>query len=319
MHWDRILETHDQRFSLQNLRGSLPMRSTLIHCDGYDWIIVGSNGFIGAALTRALAGREIDRSRSRQNIITHIEHEHDQYLNATYWLLQNNDSGRPCKLLFCAGKGGFSLLESQANQQYRVFERFSNAIGDFSRIHKVVLISSLGAHCSRIESPYRTLIEQKEACLDLYLPAKSLILRLPSMYGSSQTTKTFHGLIGVMYQKSRLGQSTEITATLRTRRNYLSINRLATIFSRPARQHDFLNHLGIVNVQASYGLSIHEICASFFQAMQKRPRIVLKEPRLIDAEDHFPFRLQGARLILDDNLSEWIKWQQNLYSLPFLS
>jgi len=120
----------------------------------------------------------------------------------------------------------------------------------------------------------------------------------------------------VMHKNLRERRSTDIYARMETRRNYLSMNQLATHLLRPQAEGYCLDRSGIVNVQAAISLSVFELCRRFFKSVHLLPLVRLREPSPIDAEDHHPSRLPDAKLIINDQVEEWIKWQWMRPSLP---
>jgi hypothetical protein len=289
------------------------MLTTLVRHERHDWLIIGSNGAIGSEVTYVLANSSTDTTSA---CIQSKEYAHSSYTEASIDLVQRHNSRAPLRILYCGGKGGFSLNETSCAQQYQDFEYFCEAIKQTPRLEKVILISSLGVQCSSLESPYRSLMAKKENSIVRHLADKSLILRLPSIYGYNRHTRRHHGLIGVMHRNLRQRKSTDIYARMETRRNYLSISHLVPELLRSKPGGRCIDGRGIVNVQAAISLSVFDLCKCYFHSIHLRPCVRLKTPSPIDAEDHHPSRLTDAKLIINDQLCAWIKWQWMRHSLP---
>lgn len=292
------------------------MRSAIVIGNTCDWIIVGSSGFIGSHFLHSLSGTDAGHDSCQPNVVS-LTHHYSESADVLSSLVTRYSSGNQIRVIYCAGKGGFSLSAAHALEQAYDFQKFISNISVNVEISQFILISSLGAHCSNIESPYRTLVMQKEADTILYLPDRSLILRLPSMYGCSIASHSFHGLIGIMYRNILLRKPTTITSRLGTRRNYLSMNNLSANLRNHRTNSFILDRYGHLNIQASLELTIHEICSCFHSVLHYRPEVLLGGIRVIDAEDHYPSRLYDARITLNDNLPSWIQWQQTRCSLLF--
>lgn len=284
------------------------METTLLSGPSHDWLVVGSNGAIGSHLTSALLRSQyIDGCRP----IDVRVHTHDSYLEASLDLALGRSTTQPLRLLFCAGRGGFSLPQASAEKQHQAFERFCDLLTLSVPIDKFILISSLGAQCSKLGTAYSHLVRNNERIVLAGFGGQSLILRLPSLYGFHERKRSYHGLIGIVLRNLKVRSPTGIYSRLETRRNYLSIRRLADLLVRDRPCGAFLEANGCLNVQSSIGLSIFDVCASFFRVVKQRPILKLMEHSLVDAEHHYPSLLHGAKLVINDSIDEWVKWQWN--------
>jgi nucleoside-diphosphate-sugar epimerase len=271
-------------------------------------LVVGSNGAIGHALTRALVQSSfVEGGRPPEVII----HAHDAYAQASLDLLQFRSDARPLRLLYCGGRGGFSLGATSAEQQHQVFAEFCRRLPRSFGLEKFVLISSLGAQCSGMETPYSQLVRSNEEAVLTNFGEHSLILRLPSIYGYHDRAQRYHGVIGVILRNLRFRRQTGIYARLETRRNYLSIHRLAPLLVRERMGGGLVEGQGCLNIQSSISLSIFDVCTAFFRAVRQRPVLKLMQHSLVDEEHHYPSRLHGARVIVNDPIGEWVSWQWN--------
>lgn len=290
------------------------MLSSFLHSQNRDWLVVGSNGSIGSEILHSL---ELACAPEAAKPTLSCHHSHNDYGQAADRLLQDHSRGQPLRIVFCGGRGGFSLSDVSADEQQKAFEDFCRGLRNQHSLEKVVLISSLGAHCSEISSAYRRLVFTKEENVMDHLPGRNLILRLPSMYGWNRGGRRHHGLIGVLLRHLRLRRSTDIYARMETRRNYLSMNQLGPLLLRAGMGGICLDRLGIVNIQATLNLSIFDICTSFFRTTHLRPTVRLMEPSRVDAENHYPTLLNDANMMIHDRLDAWIKWQWHHPSRSF--
>lgn len=135
------------------------METTLLSGPGHDWLVVGSNGAIGSKPVRALRrSSHIDRRRPWMCGFTATA----SYVKASLDLLPSRSGCNPLRLLFCAGKGGFSLADASAEKQYQAFDTFCRLLTRSVDLGKFVFVSSLGAQCSRTGAPYSQLICRNE-------------------------------------------------------------------------------------------------------------------------------------------------------------
>jgi len=284
------------------------METTLLPAPECDWLVLGSNGSVGSEVTRALVRSSyIDGSRPA---VVRI-HPRESYAEASLDLVRSRASCHPLRLVFCAGNGGFSLAQASAEQQYKVFGKFCRLLASSVAIDKFVLVSSLGAHCSKLGVPYSKLVRGNEEAVLANFGERALILRFPSLYGFNDRAQRYHGLIGVILQNLQIRCPTVIYARLETRRNYLSIRRLATLLVRGRPDGALLEAIGCLNIQSSINLSVFDVCNSFFRTVRQRPILKLIEPSLADAEHHYPGAVDGASVIVNDPIGEWVSWQWN--------
>jgi hypothetical protein len=282
------------------------MLSSYLQTATHDWLIVGSNGSIGSELTHGL---RCFGGPGQDGPMDSHPHASEDYVSACLLLAHRHASDRPLRVVFSGGKGGFSLSEESCYQQERAFSEFCQRIEQVARLDKLILISSLGAHCSKLASAYLRLVLFKEKCQLQHLGPKSLILRLPSMYGWNRHERRHHGLIGVLYRHLRLRRTTDIYARMETRRNYLCMNQLSPLLLRAGIEGSVLERSGVINIQAAINLSIVDVCGSFLRATRQRPSLRLMTPSQVDAEHHYPTLLDGDKLIVNDHLDAWIKSQ----------
>lgn len=291
------------------------MESTLLCSPSRDWLIVGSNGSIGSELTGALLssipGNDLLSAACRV-------HPHQAYPEHALALLRTRRGHRPLRLLFCGGKGGFSLTQENAARQHEVLRDFCHRLGQSEALEKFIFISSLGAHCSRLEGSYSHLIRSNEETVLGTFGNRSLVLRLPSIYGYNERSRRYHGLVGVMLRNMRIRRLTNIYARLETRRNYLSIHRLAPLLVRRHGAGGLLDRTGCLNIQATIGLSIFDVGTHFFRAIKQRPILKLARHSLLDEEHHYPVALAGAKFVVIDPIAEWVslEWKRSVPLSP---
>jgi hypothetical protein len=128
------------------------------------------------------------------------------------------------------------------------------------------------------------------------------------MYGYNFISKRYHGLVGAILKNLSQCRTTRIYARLETRRNYLSVGKLASSLFHVRPGGALIERSGCLNVQSSVSLSIFDVCHCFFQAIRRRPMLMLVRHAVVDAEHHFPSGLQGAKLMINDPVIEWIRW-----------
>ena len=249
-------------------------------------------------------------SRKTLSALRTIDHPIESYLDAVQVLIQAESSdARPLRIVFCAGKGGFSLDQSSAALQAKMFESLCNQLRYESSIEKLIFISSLGARCSKLPSPYQSLMRTNEKVALSVFPDRSLILRMPSLYGVNSHSNSLHGLIGLMLANLRRRVPTDIYSHLETRRNYLSICSISKYLRGNFAMDDLFRRKGVLNIQASSSKSVYEISSHFWRAVRLRPILRLRNPEPLSSEYHFPYKLDGARLIIRDDVESWIKAQ----------
>lgn len=287
------------------------MQSALFNSATSHWLVVGSNGLIGSDIATAL---------HRSSLLTASpplllnDYDPSQYVRANLEFL-NGIPLQGLRILFCAGRGGFSIGNEIAEHQIGQWQAFCQQLKDTRLpVEKIIFISSLGCACSELTCPYTHLVQAQEAFLLDTWNEQALIIRLPSMYGYNRSKMKYGGLIGVMMQNLKLRRSTSIYARMETRRNYLSSQRMASTLFADANLHHLCRQ-GILNIQASLSMTIYDVCSMMFQATRKRPCITLQKQRVIDSESHFPSTLKDAKLVINDNLKSWIR-QEWIKSVP---
>ena len=287
------------------------METTLLSSSWRDWLVVGSNGAIGSELTKALF---LECSRKSDCSLHRIQHSHGAYASIARKLVHRRGKvRRPLRLLFCGGKGGFSLSRESGEEQREAFRSFCEGLDHLDDLDKFIYVSSLGAHCSRIQSTYSSLIWENEQVVRSAFGRQSLILRFPSMYGYNQRERRYHGLVGVIFRNLRIRCPTRVYARLETRRNYLSIHRLAPLLVRDKAGGGLLDERGEVNIQSTMSLSVFDVCTHFFRAIKQRPTLKLVQHSALDEEHHYPSALAGAKFCINDPIGEWVSlhWKRS--------
>lgn len=293
------------------------MESTLLIGSRHDWLVVGSNGAIGSEMTQALR----QSSQTNKMYAPKVEiHSRSKYSESVFRAIKARRNPRPLRLLFCAGKGGFSLSQNLADQQEKEFAEFYSKLTFLPSLEKMVYVSSLGAHCSRIKSPYSNLIKKNEKGLLSSLSSRSLIIRVPSVYGYNEYSKRYHGLIGILLSNLRTNSPTSIYSHFSTRRNYISIRHLA---QKLVCEHlEKINHdeHGCLNVQAPASLSVLDVCSIITKITKRRPALRPMPASILDAEHHWPNAVSGAKIVISDSVKEWVhfQWHRTPRSCPSL-
>lgn len=202
-------------------------------------------------------------------------------------------SGGHCPFFSAAGRGVSLSCESGAEER-EAFGSFCEGLDHLDDLDNFIYVSSLGVHCSRIQSPYSSLIWEIEQVVRSALGRQSLILRFSSTYGYNQRKRRYHGLVGVIFRNLRIRCPTRIYARSETRRNYLSIHRLAPLLVRDKTGGGLLDEKGEVNIQSTVSLSVLDVCTHFFRAIEQRPILKLELHSALDREHHYPNALVGA-------------------------
>lgn len=297
-----LCQQHSAVFA-SSLAFSTPMQSTLYAGDRFDWLVVGSNGLIGNEISAALRRSKLTSGLAPLAVETYASPAYGKH-NLD---LLAKAQAKPIRIFFCAGKGGFSIGQDIATKQIDDLKEFSRALIEQGfLIDKFILISSLGCLCTRHQiNPYSRLNDAKESFVTSFWNDRSLIIRLPSMYGFNQCKKNYGGMIGVMINNLRQRRCTGVYGRLETRRNYLSSSQLSASLFSDLHQHH-LDQQGVLNVQAEFSVSIFDLCSLFFKLLKMRPAIKLMAAAAVDSESHYPFMVKGAKLILNDQLEHWI-------------
>ena len=182
------------------------------------FVIIGSNGLIGSKILE-----NFERRKEYFDIINIKEINYDFIFETIFSFLDCEKKKKYIRfyLIYCAGKGGFSLDSENADNQIIRFENFVRRIyqEDFENM-KFFLISSLGCFLSKIDTPYKKLMQSNENFVLLF--KESYILRLPSIWGFNKNNNEPKGLIGnLIFSIKNLSES-KIFGDLNTSRNYIS-------------------------------------------------------------------------------------------------
>ena len=172
------------------------MEITLFKSESLNFLVVGSNGNIGSEIVTRLRNQPQNFPPVRSWISAKCEPVNYPRI-AKSLLLYQNISEINVDIFFAAGRGGFGLIEQDALVQLTNFTNFCRSLQDSAvRLRKFYLISSLGAHRSKLSSIYSTLCNCIESEAISQFGSNVLILRLPSIYGFNQNTQKYHGLVG---------------------------------------------------------------------------------------------------------------------------
>lgn len=281
----------------------IAMDSTLLRHDDHCWLVIGSNGLIGSEMASALSRCGRRASAMHQTTVTYRSGD---YVNENLNLLDRHGD-QPLHIIFCAGKGGFSLSEKIAQLQHHHLQAFLQSVDrHYPSLRTMAIISSLGCACSGIASPYADLMRRNEEMVIGMFQQRSSILRLPSIYGYNNIKKIYGGLIGVMMRNLFTRKTTKIFAKLETRRNYLSAECVAGALCS-GRQPFLWSGQGIINIQAPMSLSVFDVCSAIFRAIKRRPLVNLVTCSPVDSESHYPSAVAGASMIVNDELNLWIR------------
>ena len=291
------------------------MESTLLLGRRHDWLVVGSNGAIGSEITQALR----QSSQIKQIYASEVStHSRTNYAKSVLSIIQERSHSRALRLIFCAGKGGFTLSQNLADQQEKEFAALYSSLIAMRSLEKMLYISSLGAHCSKIKSPYSSLIKRNEKGLLANLSIRSLIIRVPSLYGYNECSKSYHGLIGVLLSNLKTNSPTSIYSSLSTRRNYISARHLSRKLVSEHFEKIIHDSQDCINIQAPASLSVLDACSLITKITKRRPALKLMQASILDAEHHWPNIVSGAKVMVSDSIKEWIhfQWHRNPRRCP---
>lgn len=196
--------------------------SFVFSTDNDFFVIIGSNGLIGNKILE-----NFERRKEHFDIFKKEVKNYDLIFESIISFLDHKKTRKYDRfyLIFCAGKGGFSLDLENADIQSIRFENFVKRIYQENIVNmKFFLISSLGCYLSKIDSPYKKLMKSNEKFILLF--KESYILRLPSIWGFNKKNKEPKGLIGnLIFSIKNLNES-RIFGDLNTSRNYISADKI---------------------------------------------------------------------------------------------
>jgi len=267
-------------------------------------ILLGSNGAVGEVFYQSII--KSNYSNYFINGADRFFSGHSNYVKAVDYILSQLPQSLDVQIIFCAGKGGFSLTSDSASIQKLTFKSFcSSVLGRFKG--RIIYVSSLGAACSVIPSSYKDLVIYNEALIANLFPDNSLILRLPSLYGLKQETNKYYGLIGAILESLKKGSYTTVYSSMFTRRFYLSCDQIGSQYL-PALFHGCGgSELGILNIMPHVSLSVFDVCQVFYKAIGRYPSLKIAETGFLpNKESHFSTSLPGRIIRMTDSLPYWI-------------
>ena len=200
-------------------------------------VIVGSNGLIG---NKILENYEIRNNEFNcfSKKITNYDLIFESILN--FLKTKKGIKFDRFYLIFCAGKGGFSLDSKSASTQKSIFKKFVIRVYEENfENFKFFFISSLGCYLSQFKTPYKQLMNTNE---DFILSFRdSYILRLPSIWGFKKKAKQPKGLIGNLIFSIKNQSESKIFGDLNTSRNYISDNTIGIYLYRFLQNKEFFS------------------------------------------------------------------------------
>ena len=231
------------------------MEITFLKTDSkHIYIVIGSNGLIGCSLVNSFTKR-FSFNQSNFFVKKNINHKNLSYSLLDSLKMFDKDLSQKYSFIYCAGKGGFNLGISSSIEQIEAFNYLINKLlKNYSDKMIFYLISSLGCHCSQIDTPYKKLVLANEKLL---LENENMfIFRLPSIWGFKKNPLRPFGLIGNLLFSTKKSQEATIYGDLNTLRNYLSPSQISesifkVIFSKSSEK--------IYNFYGEFNYTIEEL------------------------------------------------------------
>ena len=264
-------------------------------------IIMGSNGLIGSSLVNSFKKRF---SFNKENFFVKkiINNKISRYFLSSSLKIFDKDFSHKYSFIYCAGEGGFSLDISSAMEQIENFNYLINTLWkDYSDRMSFYLISSLGCHCSKIDTPYKKLVLANEK--KLLENENMYILRLPTIWGFKKNPLRPSGLIGKLLVSAKNFEEATIYGELNTLRNYLSANQIAesvfkVIYSKPSDK--------IYNFYGEFNYTINEIILLIKKLTKKRVFYKIVDAKPVHKESFKSVQISGKNIIVVECLYEEI-------------
>ena len=276
------------------------MKTTCIEARGVRVFVIGSNGLIGSWLEEEIL-REL---KTRATVHSWVYQSKD-YAKLNPDLLHRFEGKK--EVVFCGGSGGFSITRDACEQQRKEFGRFCESVAEKSiKPEHFTCISSLGAIVSAHDSPYKTLIREREKMLRSTFRGIHTTIRLPSLYGHNRITKEAKGIIAVLTDDSLNNKTSRIFGRLDTSRNYLSAKSCCSAIARLIILQPKKARRATIDLMATKNYTIRELCSEVTRAFRKVPLIRLLDGQAVDCESHYPRRADGVKLELPDDVHGWI-------------
>ena len=276
------------------------MESIALKSQATNYLIIGSNGFIGSRLASTLQ----EQMRASGFKAKEYIYSSSNYANANLATLASDRNAST--VVFCGGIGGFRLSAESALSQEAQYEYFVRECSRFSSIKRFFLLSSLGAAASRMPSPYKDLCMCKEQATTSSMGAKGVSIRLPSIYGYDPFSGIHKGLPGVIAYGLMTNQVIKVYGELNTTRNYISIQSaseaLSSIITRDGKGS---KASGLINLANSYNMTVHQILNIIGASLRGSPRLQLVQTRALDVESHDPSVVDGSIDYINSDLRHW--------------
>ena len=276
------------------------MKTTCIEAQGVRLFVIGSNGLIGSRLEQ-----EILRELKTRVTVHSWEYQSKDYAKLNPALLHRFEGKN--EVVFCGGSGGFSITRDACERQRKEFSRFCKSLAEKDiRPEYFTCISSLGAIVSTHNSPYKTLIKEREETLRSTFRDIHTTIRVPSLYGHNRITKEAKGLIAILTDDSLNNKTSRIFGRLGTSRNYLSAKSCCNSIAKTIILQPNETRKATMNFMATKNYTIRELCSELTRAFRKVPMIRLLDGQAVDCESHYPRTADGVRLELPDDVHGWI-------------
>lgn len=256
-----------------------PLRGTVI--------IAGSNGLIGGAIAKYLLPSNPLLPCSQRA----LEFEHSDLLVGIKELLSIHYSftkdgiHMPVLIIYACGKGGFGIDEAIAGQQIARLALLVNSLPKQSSSGcYLMLISSLGAKLSTVNSSYKDMTAEMERIV--LQCEKGLILRLPGIWGcKEQGGKDLPcGLIGHLLASAITGREAVIFGDLCTTRYYLAADTVGKSIAAMVKSWTLEAAPKIQNYYPLFPYSIFEIISLISRVLSKKVFYRLLPGAVVDRE-----------------------------------
>lgn len=238
------------------------MKITLIKTkDKKQIIILGKNGLIGNAIYESL----IYYSASKPGLDIVKDFEIDKrFLVDEFRVICNQYIVVSPKIItyiiFACGKGGFNITEQESNSQKELLKALLKNLYIIERLNTYFFyISSIGAHLSSFNTPYKSLIDSNEKELMKY--KNTHILRLPGVWGIKSIYNKIipSGLIANILYSTKRQNSFYIYSRSDTLRNYISAQTVGKAIYNLITNHQSFDLKNQINIISQFSYTIFDL------------------------------------------------------------
>jgi len=269
-------------------------------------VIAGGDGLIGGSIVKNLLILDngvisssclSDRNCSKEELIDTLRDIFNSFIVKRYDELI---------FIFACGKGGFSLEEEIAIEQQKrlikILDMF-NSIPIFRK--RFILISSLGAHLSPVESVYKSYvfsIEKEVSKLDSFN-----IIRLPGVWGFKENTRKPIGLVANLLYSVHRRDACNIYGNLNTLRSYLAADNVGKTIADLMKENFTIKIDSIINLSSNFSYTIQEIINLVKRTTGRRVFFMLNYENIVDEKSHVGKLFDGNNIPVLECLHTEIK------------